>query len=271
MQEIRRRKECELDIMSSQINNIDEDIFQNGESLFLSSVLIINESGDKKDRILILFPEYLVILSQNLNSTFEFVAKIPFIVNSQINIQIKKVNNIEIIDSIYSGKNGQSLIDSISDCKYCFELIVGVNTTRYLIVCSTSYDIKMWFDIISNQISKIQFALNNKSLNLIATKAKEQLPMVKSPLQNSSFKKTIKPKNTSINPGVRKHFTMRPHPALIPHFQLPADVTNNNLNNSIQLLSSNDLGQMKRFMYKKAKLSEPFGKCNFSIFIKFPF
>ena len=57
MQEIRRRKECELDIMSSQINNIDEDIFQNGESLFLSSVLIINESGDKKDRILILFQQ----------------------------------------------------------------------------------------------------------------------------------------------------------------------------------------------------------------------
>lgn len=261
VQEIRRRKECEIDIMSSQIKNMDEDLFQNGESLFLSSVLIVNESGDKKERILILFPTYLVILEQNLNSTFEFVAKIPFLnQNNQLNIQIKRVNNIELIDSIYSGNSTPSLIDSISGSKYCFELIIGTNSTRFLIICSTNYDIKTWIELISNQISKYQFSLNNKSLiTSKQSQAKSPTPIS----QPNSAKKTNHSKNkNNTNLSVRKHFTMRPHPALIPHFQLPNDVPNNSLNTSIQVLA--DSAQVKRFMYKKAKLSEPFGKCKFN-------
>ncbi len=49
---------------------------------------------------------------------------------------------------------------------------------------------------------------------------------------------------------------MRPHPPLIPHFQLPTDVQANNKENPVETNQT-----LKRFMYKKAKLSEPFGKC----------
>ena len=51
----------------------------------------------------------------------------------------------------------------------------------------------------------------------------------------------------------RKIFSMRPHPPLIPHFQLPTD--------SPQATSLDGSMTLKRFMYKKPKLCEPFGKC----------
>lgn len=264
---------------------------------------MLNESGEKKDRILLLFPNHLVILTQNLNSTFEFITKIPFLnsTNTQLNIQIKRVNNIEIIDSIYaSSTNSSNLIESISGSKYCFELIIGNNSSRLLIICSSHFDIKMWIELISNQLSKLQFALNNKSLtpsqsscssasnttsiatsitpNNNKTISREQMSP-KSPTPNQQLTNSIKKVNqalkqqsaksnstssSSTNLNVRKHFTMRPHPALIPHFQLPNDVPSNSMTNSLQVLAASnaDLGQVKRFMYKKAKLSEPFGKCN---------
>lgn len=270
----------------------------------------MNESGEKQDRILLLFPQHLVILAQNLNSTFEFIAKIPFLnaSNTQLNIQIKRVNNIELIDSIYSANNGSSLIDSISGSKYCFELLTSNNPARYLIICSSHFDIKMWIELISTQISKLQFALNNKSLtpshsscssttntnnannNNNKSLVSKEHASPKSPTPNQQLSNSIKKVNQALkqqstkssstststnsscttnstpvnhNLNVRKHFTMRPHPALIPHFQLPADVPTNSLNTSLQVLASNESGQVKRFMYKKAKLSEPFGKCNY--------
>ncbi len=242
-------------------------MFQNGESLFLSSVLVVNESGDKKDRILILFSDHLVILSQSMNSTFEFVDNIPFLTsnNTQLNIQIKKLTNAELIESTYlNAVNGNSnSVETISDTKYCFELIITSTSNRFLVICLTYYDIKMWIDLISNQISKFQFALNNKSLVSKSAKSPAIQP-------NNSIKKTASCKSTEKNFPVRKHFTMRPHPALIPHFQLPNDVSTSSVHNSLQVLASNESGQVKRFMYKKAKLSEPFGKCKIlQVFFKF--
>lgn len=53
---------------------------------------------------------------------------------------------------------------------------------------------------------------------------------------------------------------MRPHPPLIPHFQLPTDLNTSTgvPNNKDQVGDTNQT--LKRFMYKKPKLSEPFGK-----------
>lgn len=196
-----------------------------------------------------------------MNSTFEFVAKHPFVltsgVNSQINIQIKKFTNNELAESLYmSAITSSSSIETISDTKYCFELILISTSTRFLVICLSHYDIKMWIDLISNQISKLQFALNNKSLLPKAIKSPAIQP-------GNSMKKNVSNKSNEKNTSVRKHFTMRPHPALIPHFQLPNDVPTSSVHNSLQVLASSESGQVKRFMYKKAKLSEPFGKCRY--------
>ena len=196
-----------------------------------------------------------------MNSTFEFVDKIPFLTsnNTQLNIQIKKLTNAELIESTYlntvNGSSNANSVETMSDTKYCFELIITSTSSRFLVICLTHYDIKMWIDLISNQISKFQFALNNKSLVSKTIKS----PAIQS---NNSIKKTASCKsNDNKSLPVRKHFTMRPHPALIPHFQLPNDVSSSSVHTSLQVLASNETGQVKRFMYKKAKLSEPFGKC----------
>ena len=156
MHEIRHKKECELDIMSSRINNIEEDIFQNGESIFLSSVLTINEQGDRKDQILLLFSNSLVFLSQNSNRPNEFdFDKQIFFLNQTMNsvVQVKKLTSVDLLNSSY----GSNLSD-VALIKYCFELILNP-TNRYLIICSTNYDLKMWLELISHQLSNFNYSL----------------------------------------------------------------------------------------------------------------
>lgn len=62
--------------------------------------------------------------------------------------------------------------------------------------------------------------------------------------------------------------TMRPHPALIPHFQLPNDINHTNCLHIIppstsqanQTLSPENSSIPKRFMYKTAKSGDDYGK-----------
>lgn len=231
-------------------------MFKHGEALFLSSALIINENGDLKDRILILFPTYLIILAQNSQNTneFDFELKIPFVnQNTSSIIQLKKVSTLDTVNNSYGGNlTGSSRIVN----KYCFELtglLLQSKLTRFLIVVSSHYDLKMWIDLISNILSKVQFSLNNKSLSTL----KSLKTSSTSNIQNGSIKLQQPNKCTSpltvftSNNQQRKTFCLRPHPPLIPHFQLPNDIH--------QGLDSSST--LKRFMYKKPKLSEPHGKC----------
>lgn len=295
VQEIRHKKECELDIMSSRINNVDEDIFKNGESLFLSSVIILTKTGERKDRILLLFQNFLILLAQTngKQNEFDFDTQIPFFnqnpssVGGPIQlIQIKKCSGIDLI-------NQHGLNIDPSAIKYFIELTC-VNGEHMLIVCSTSYDLKMIMELISNQLSKIQFSLNNRSLRSTPPAVSASTTTNSPSFKAASFNSPKSPHNTSFkaltgnlsgstllnnsnstnhNAMLRiKQFSMRPHPPLIPHFQLPTDLnvsgtgtpsgSNTQANNNVSNNSSaSDLNQtLKRFMYKKAKLSEPFGK-----------
>lgn len=279
-------------------------MIRNNDCLFLSPVLLINENGEKDDRIMLLFQNYLVILSQNMfTHEFSFEFRIPFLsTNTNQALQIKKVTNFESLNNSYDGVlNGATPITN-----YCFELTSiqclsptlnpNINSlTRLLVVCNSSYDMKMWVDCISNLVSKVQFALNNKSLtrsktpthhhsttnnisssNLAKHQDQHKLTLTKSPLSNSTnlqsqqqvkLNKSISPSttfsNSLSNPQLvtsqqtgRRVFSLRPHPPLIPHFQLPQDAQSANSNDPNSLT-------LKRFMYKKPKLSEPFGKCNY--------
>lgn len=130
-----------------------QDIFQNGESLFLSSVLIISETGKRFDRIILLFPNHFILLSQNQNkpNEFDFESQIPFVSSTQTHqriIQMKKVTNFDMLSKGY----GCGMIDP-SSLKYCLEMAT-TNGSRFLIVCSTNYDLKMLTELLANQLSK---------------------------------------------------------------------------------------------------------------------
>lgn len=270
--EIRKRKEYELDILSSKIHNIEEngDLFKNGMDFqFLSPVLIINDSGERKDSILALFQNYLIVMTENLtNREFYFEYKIPFIVknnNTASIIQLKKINinNIDYINSNFGG--GSNLHPILS--KFLFELSglsLKVHTSnkpieRLLIVCSTSYDFKMWIDLMTACLLKLNKTItsngtNNKqtTFRTITNSSNKQSDFAAITTSNTPSKQTSSSVNlTNLNVS-RKVFSIRPHPPLLPHFQLPGDSQQISLNDSTQSL--------KRFMHKKPKLSEPFGK-----------
>ncbi len=141
--------------MSSRINKTSEDIFQHGESLFLSSVIIINENGERCDRILLLFANHLVLLShsQTKPNEFDFDFQVPFVSSAQSSghslIHFRKITNPETLNKNY----GSATIDQ-SSLKYCLEL-TSTNGSSFLIICSTNYDLKMLIEIISNQLSKL--------------------------------------------------------------------------------------------------------------------
>ncbi len=267
-------------------------MFQNKECLFLSSVLLINENGLIKDRILILFNNSMIVLAQNLNKPeeFDFELRIPFISNSSKPIQLKRFTSIDSINMFY-GSNLHNLNSFIS--KYTFELTdlelkpshENQVINRLLVICSSSYDFKQWIELISTQLNKYQHQsqeqntlntttqlnnINTKSLNKhspqIVAGSEIQTKMSPSTSFNNqqnvsklmSMQKSNISQGTSNNSNMSQNnqrakrvFSMRPHTALIPQFQLPNDSQQSSDNNQT----------IKRFMYKKAKASQLCGKC----------
>lgn len=255
VQETRKKKEYELDILASKINNLDEDLFKSGEVLFVASVLIINENGDKKDRIMLLFQNnnILFLAQNNSPNEFDFDYRIQLLNQTAV----KRVNKLESLNTNYGG----SLLDSTLINTYMFELtgfVTQSNTsTRLLIVCSTQYDMKMLMELISGLLGKIQLkncktSFSNKTTtpNKTGAELSKQNSMTKGSGCTSPV--TVLTQNTSMTQPARKVFSIRPHPPLIPHFQLPNDLP--------QMTSLDGTTTLKRFMYKKPKLSEPFGK-----------
>lgn len=255
VEEIRKMKEHELDIMSSKINFLEEDIFKNGESLYLSHAVIISETGEIKDRILLLFPSFLIVLSPtNLPNEFDFEYKLTFhSPNTNVLAQIKKISNIESVKHFYGSPSSSNFIN-----KYCFELIDvviqnklnSIHTGRFLVMCSNYNDLKSWIELVANCINKLQFSLNNKSLSsLKKNNSINNVNKSKNALDTPKSLKCTSPIMMNGNKAKsKKMFCMRPHAPLIPQFQLPNDapIMNNQDPNAT----------LKRFMYKKPKSSD---------------
>ncbi len=207
-------------------------------------------------------------MTQNTaNQEFYFEYKIPFVLKNNSIIQFKKINvsNIEYINNHFgAGVNLQPFLT-----KYVFELsglslkIHNKMIDRILIVCSSVYDFKSWTDLLTSCLTKlnksisshshkqtsfrnITNAANTKQSDFTSNMNKENINKLSTPPALSTSSATL-----NLSSNSRKVFSMRPHPALLPNFQLP--------NESLQI-SLNDM-TLKRFMYKKPKLSEPFGKC----------
>lgn len=248
-------REYELDIMSSKINNLDENIFKKGESSYLSQAVLITETGEIKDRILILISNHLVVLSPTKSpNEFDYDYRIIFLnQESKNSSQIRKINNIDSLKNIY----GPNLDSSNFVNKYCFELSgitmqnkVNVSQiSRILVMCSTLHDLKMWIEMITDAINRTQASLNFSSLKKNSFSTKQKIDYSNSFTSSS----VIRTKN-------KKNFCIRPHAPLIPHFQLPNDTP--------ALNCQDPNSTLKRFMYKKPKSSD-MGKCKFIFENKF--
>jgi len=224
----------------------------------------------------------MVVLAQNVNKPeeFDFELRIPFISASSKPIQLKRFISIESINMFY-GSNLHNLNSFIS--KYTFELtdldIKQSNENqvinRLLVICSSNYDFKQWIDLISIQLNKSQQQPQHQSHTILNTTPKENIK-TKSFKKNSTQNTSGSEINTKMSPSTsfnnqntsiisnnsnlsqntqraKRVFSMRPHCALIPQFQLPNDTQQ----------TSDNLQTIKRFMYTKAKASQQCGKCMF--------
>lgn len=161
--------------------------------------------------------------------------------------------------------------------------IIGPLTPRLIIVCSTLFDLKTWTELLTSIVNKtlqnkiqtstkVCFAWKDKRkkykiisfFKIILSnqtdsqksliKSTSPITVIQSPPQIQSTTTTApQPSSASpqVQPVAKKQFAIRPHPPLIPHFQLPNDNIAPNIDGT---------GTLKRFMYKKPQLSDSFGK-----------
>ncbi|CAL9690021.1 unnamed protein product [Knipowitschia caucasica] len=128
-QEVRKRKELELQILTESIRLWEgDDIKTLGSVLFMSQVLVQGGSEDKSERYLMLFPHVLLLLSASPRmSGFIFQGKLPL---------------------------AGMIVSKLEDCeayKNAFELN-GTLFDRLLVMCLNQQDLQDWMEHLTRQI-----------------------------------------------------------------------------------------------------------------------
>ncbi|XP_072300854.1 rho guanine nucleotide exchange factor 7a isoform X1 [Eucyclogobius newberryi] len=128
-QEVRKRKELELQILTESIRLWEgDDIKTLGSVLYMSQVLIQGGSEEKSERYLMLFPHVLLLLSASPRmSGFIFQGKLPL-----AGMIVSKLENCEAF-------------------KHAFELN-GTLFDRLLVVCLNQQDLQDWIEHLTRQI-----------------------------------------------------------------------------------------------------------------------
>ncbi|KAK7882417.1 hypothetical protein WMY93_028591 [Mugilogobius chulae] len=128
-QEVRKRKELELQILTETIRLWEgDDIKTLGSVLYMSQVLVQGGSEEKSERYLMLFPHVLLLLSASPRmSGFIFQGKLPL---------------------------AGMIVSKLEDCeayKNTFELN-GTLFDRLLVVCLNQQDLQDWIEHLTRQI-----------------------------------------------------------------------------------------------------------------------
>ncbi|XP_055007379.1 rho guanine nucleotide exchange factor 7a isoform X1 [Boleophthalmus pectinirostris] len=128
-QEVRKRKELELQILTETIRLWEgDDIKTLGSVLYMSQVLVQAGSEEKSERYLMLFPHVLLLLSASPRmSGFIFQGKLPL---------------------------AGMIVSKLEDCeayKNAFELN-GTLFDRLLVVCLNQQDLQDWIEHLTRQI-----------------------------------------------------------------------------------------------------------------------
>lgn len=233
------------------MNIFVKDLFKSGELLFVSAVLIVAENGVKHERIMMVFHNSYILFLQHSASPNEF--------DFDFRIQIMPQTRLKIVNKTMHPNCHDSNAIEIADYR-----MQSNASTRLLIVCSTQFDMRMLVDLITGLRNNVQHqTLNSKNVTLnrknsitstnskTSQTANTHVPLPALATKSNNANQPVKKKK-------KKKFSIRPHPPLIPHFQLPNDLPHNT--------SLDGTTTLKRFMYKNPQLSEPFGKCTFLLF-----
>lgn len=132
--DIRKLKEMEHEIITSTIQGWEgEEISKLGEVIHLSQVKMITQTGEKFERIFVLFPSCLVMLSMSSRlSSYQYEGKIPL-----------------------SGLNATAPENPESNPN-AFE-ISGPMIEKITVLCGTRLEVSAWLDILRQQLSKSGF------------------------------------------------------------------------------------------------------------------
>uniref|UniRef100_A0A0B7BCF0 DH domain-containing protein n=2 Tax=Arion vulgaris TaxID=1028688 RepID=A0A0B7BCF0_9EUPU len=129
--EIRKLKEMEYEIVTSTIQGWEgEEIAKLGEVIHLSQVKMITQTGDKYERIFVLFSSCLVMLSMSTRlSSYHYEGKIPL--NGLIASPCE---------------NTESFQNSLE--------ISGPMIEKITVLCGTRMEVTAWLEILNQQLSQ---------------------------------------------------------------------------------------------------------------------
>ncbi|XP_005102589.2 uncharacterized protein LOC101857260 [Aplysia californica] len=129
--EIRKLKEMEHEIITSSIQGWEgEEISKLGEVKHLSQVKMQSQTGEKYERILVLFPACLVMLSMSERlSSYQYEGKIPL-----------------------SGLTA-TILENAESLQQGFE-ISGPMIEKITVVCGTRTEVSSWLDVLTQQLSQ---------------------------------------------------------------------------------------------------------------------
>ncbi|KAH9491805.1 Rho guanine nucleotide exchange factor 7 [Bulinus truncatus] len=129
--EIRRLKEMEHEIITSTIQGWEGDeIAKLGEVVHLSQVKMVTQTGERFERIFVLFPSCLVMLSMTPRlSSYQYEGKIPL-----------------------SGLNSNAC-ENVEAYQNAFE-ISGPMIEKITVLCGTKSEVTAWLDILNQQLAQ---------------------------------------------------------------------------------------------------------------------
>ncbi|XP_036357446.1 rho guanine nucleotide exchange factor 7 isoform X6 [Octopus sinensis] len=146
--EVRKRKEMEYEIIHSSIKGWEgEEITQLGEVVYLSQVKLITLTGEKLDRVFVLFQNVLVMLSLGPRlSGYHY--------EGQLKLSGLSVNKSEVENMPNSYEITGNLIDKLT------------------VLCTTRNELNHWVEMLCQQIKNSQTnRLKPQSLQLLELKA----------------------------------------------------------------------------------------------------
>lgn len=154
--EVRKCKEMEYEILTSSIKGWSgEEIAKLGEVVRLSQVQVTSLSGDKMDRIFVLFPSLLVMLSMSPRlSGYQYEGKLPL-----------------------SGMTIGVIDDEEMEC--CFE-ISGNMIEKIIVTCGSPMDASGWVEALGKDQAQVT-VMNGPSSKSQITQENRLLPNSNTP------------------------------------------------------------------------------------------
>ncbi|XP_071164626.1 rho guanine nucleotide exchange factor 7-like isoform X25 [Mytilus edulis] len=174
--EIRKVKEMEYEILTSAIKGWEgEEMSKFGEVLHLSQVHVFTSSGEKYDRIFVLFPNMLVMLSMSPRlSGYTYEGQIPL---SGLNV---------------------STCDDEENFPSSFE-ISGNMIEKITVTCGTNTEVKAWLDHLKQQANYTSGTTKPQSLQVCLNTLQEQMKLLKNGGSMETSSGQNKPENQKIS------------------------------------------------------------------------